>query len=53
MERQERMHIILADDDLEDREPFKEAIEELNLDVDLSIFKSGDELLDFCITQII
>ncbi len=47
MERVERMHIVLADDDQEDRELFKEAIEELNLDVDLSIFKSGDELLDF------
>lgn len=47
MERQERMHIILADDDQEDRTIFKEAIEELQLDVDLTIFSSGDELLDF------
>lgn len=47
MERQERMHIILADDDQEDRDLFKDAIDELHLDVDLSIFSNGDELLDF------
>lgn len=47
MEKQGKMHIALADDDSEDRELFRDAIEELNLDVELSFFKNGDELLDF------
>lgn len=47
MAKEGKMQIVLADDDLEDRELFKEAIEELNLDVELTIFKNGDELLDY------
>lgn len=47
MSEEEKMHIILADDDQDDRELFKQAIEELDLNVKLSIFKDGDSLLDF------
>lgn len=47
MKKEGKMHIILADDDEEDRELFREAIEELNLDVELTLFKNGDDLLDY------
>ena len=46
IEEDEKMHIILADDDEDDRNVFKQAIEELGLNVDLKIYSSGDELLD-------
>ncbi|MCY1476154.1 Response regulator rcp1 [compost metagenome] len=47
MAKEGKMHIVLADDDQDDRELFREAIEELNLDVELTLFKNGDELLDY------
>ncbi|MFC6097591.1 response regulator [Flavobacterium qiangtangense] len=47
MIEEEKMHIILADDDEDDRNVFKQAIEELGLNIDLTIYKSGDELLDY------
>jgi len=47
MNEEEKMHIILADDDEDDRNVFKQAIEELGLNIDLKIYKSGDELLDY------
>lgn len=47
MENEEKMHIILADDDEDDRNLFRQAIEELNLNLELREFKSGDELLDY------
>lgn len=47
MAKEGKMHIMLADDDPDDRELFKDAIKELNLDVELTLFKNGDELLDY------
>ena len=47
MNEEEKMHIILADDDEDDRNVFKQAIEELGLNIELTIYKSGDELLDY------
>jgi len=44
---EEKMNIILADDDEDDRNVFKQAIEELGLNIELEIYKSGDELLDY------
>lgn len=46
MDEEEKMNIILADDDEDDRNLFKQAIEELGLNIDLKIYNSGDELLD-------
>lgn len=47
MQEEEKMNIILADDDEDDRNLFKEAIENLGLNIDLKLFKTGDELLDY------
>ncbi len=47
MKKSEKMYIALADDDLEDRELFRDAIEELGLDIELALFSKGDELLDY------
>ena len=47
MNEEEKMNIILADDDEDDRNVFRQAIEELGLNIDLKIFKTGDELLDY------
>jgi CheY-like chemotaxis protein len=47
MDEEEKMNIILADDDEDDRNLFKQAIEELGLNIDLKIYNSGDELLDY------
>ena len=46
-EEQEKMNIILADDDEDDRDVFRQAIEELGLNVNLMIFEKGDDLLDY------
>lgn len=43
----ELMHIILADDDEDDRNFFKQAIKELDLNTKLSVFGTGDGLLDY------
>jgi len=47
MSEEEKMNIILADDDEDDRNLFKQAIEELGLNIDLKLFNSGDDLLDY------
>lgn len=47
MDEEQKMYIILADDDEDDRNVFKQAIEELGLNVDLKMYSSGDELLDY------
>lgn len=39
--------IILVDDDEDDRDLFAEAFQSLNIDSDLVLFKSGQELLDY------
>jgi len=41
------LNIVLADDDEDDRMFFGEALEELALQVKVSLFKNGQELLDF------
>lgn len=41
------MNIALADDDVDDRQFFKEAINELELRTKLSLFKDGQELMDY------
>jgi CheY-like chemotaxis protein len=41
------LKIVLADDDKEDRLLFKEAIDEIGINTDLSLFKDGQELMDF------
>ena len=43
----ELMHIILADDDEDDRNFFKQAIKELDLNTKLTVFNTGDTLLDY------
>ena len=46
-EEEEKMNIILADDDEDDRDIFRQAIEELGLNVNLLTFETGDDLLDY------
>ena len=41
------MNIVLADDDSDDRLLFEEAIEEIDVKTNLSLFKDGKELLDY------
>lgn len=40
-------HIFLADDDEDDRMLFSEALEEISIKTSLSLFKHGQELLDY------
>lgn len=40
-------HILLADDDADDRQFFSEAIGELKMEHKLSLFKDGQELMDY------
>jgi CheY-like chemotaxis protein len=40
-------HILLADDDADDREFFSEAIHELRMQHTLTLFKDGKELMDY------
>ncbi len=44
---QAQMHILLADDDQDDRSFFEEAIKELKMNHKLSIFRDGIELMDY------
>ncbi len=46
-----KLHIILAEDDSDDRLLFKEAIEELPVSVQLNIFNNGDELMEWLTTK--
>ncbi|AWA31489.1 response regulator [Flavobacterium magnum] len=41
------MHIILADDDEDDRNFFSDAIQELKMNSTLTTFKDGKELIDY------
>lgn len=41
----ERLHILLADDDEEDRELFEEFIGQLNISATIAIAKNGDDLM--------
>lgn len=41
------LNIALADDDQDDRTLFKEAIEEIKIKTKLSLFKDGQELMDY------
>jgi CheY-like chemotaxis protein len=41
------LNIACADDDLDDRMLFKEAIEEVRIKTNLSLFKDGKELMDY------
>lgn len=41
------LHIVLADDDEDDRMLFKEAIEETKLKTKLSLFHDGQQLMDY------
>ncbi|HEX8270595.1 MAG TPA: response regulator [Flavobacterium sp.] len=41
------MHIILADDDADDRFLFKAALEEMNVESNLTLLKDGKELMDY------
>ncbi|WP_010178282.1 response regulator [Aquimarina agarilytica] len=40
------LHIVLVDDDEDDRDFFREAIEEIDMDTTLSMFVNGQEFLD-------
>ncbi|SFF20215.1 response regulator [Flavobacterium xueshanense] len=44
---QDPMHILLADDDEDDRTFFSEAITELKMDNKLTLFKDGKDLMDY------
>jgi CheY-like chemotaxis protein len=46
---QDPMHILLADDDEDDRTFFSEAITELKMDNKLTLFKDGKELMDYLV----
>lgn len=43
----EPFHILLADDDADDRQFFSEAIHEIKMDHTLKLFNDGKELMDF------
>ena len=44
---QDSMHILLADDDEDDRTFFSEAIQELKMNNKLTLFKDGNGLMDY------
>ncbi|MFV8341973.1 response regulator [Flavobacterium sp. XS2P39] len=46
---QDSMHILLADDDEDDRAFFSEAIQELKMSNKLTLFKDGNELMDYLV----
>lgn len=46
---QDPMHILLADDDEDDRTFFSEAITELKMDNKLTLFKDGKDLMDYLV----
>lgn len=46
-ERKSKMHIFLADDDEDDRNFFNDAIKELKIDNEVTIFKDGVELMGY------
>jgi CheY-like chemotaxis protein len=46
-EEKSKMHIFLADDDEDDRNFFNDAIKELKMDNEVTIFKDGAELMDY------
>jgi CheY-like chemotaxis protein len=46
---QDSMHILLADDDEDDRTFFSEAIQELKMNNKLTLFKDGIELMDYLV----
>lgn len=46
---QDSMHILLADDDEDDRTFFSEAIQELKMNNKLTLFKDGNELMDYLV----
>ena len=46
---QDLMHILLADDDEDDRTFFSEAITELKMDNKLTLFKDGKDLMDYLV----
>jgi len=43
----ETLNIVLVDDDKDDRTFFQEAIEEINIDTNLSMFTNGQDFLDY------
>jgi CheY-like chemotaxis protein len=47
----QKLNIILAEDDLDDRLLFEEAIEELPVSVQLDTFNNGDELMEWLIKK--
>lgn len=46
-----KINILLADDDIEDRELFAEALEDCGLDYNLKTFENGRQLLDYLNTS--
>lgn len=46
---QDSMHILLADDDEDDRAFFSEAIQELKMNNKLTLFKDGNELMHYLV----
>ena len=47
-----KQNLLLADDDADDCDFFKEALEELSLDVTLSIVNDGVEVMDFLLSHV-
>ena len=47
MSSDEQFHILMADDDVDDRQFFSEAVGELKMNNKLSLFNDGTELMDF------
>lgn len=45
------MNIALADDDADDRMLFEEAIEEIEIETQLSLFKDGKQLMDYLLAS--
>ena len=43
----EVLHIVLVDDDEDDRDFFREAIEEIDMETTLSMFGNGQEFMDY------
>ncbi len=43
----ENLHIVLADDDEDDRLLFKKAMENLKVNTDLTLFNEGQQLMDY------
>ncbi|WP_343487321.1 response regulator [Allomuricauda sp. d1] len=49
--KKELLHIVLADDDADDRMLFADAVDEIDITTSLKVFKHGQELMDYLMDE--